>query len=128
MGGYNAMLDFFPTMSMKPNPHCDEYHCLKRQEQRAKELADQPEIDLETEEEEAVVHEDNEWGISLVDEDVGDVGAGGSQEIATGISTAYSYKAPAMEDVPDDDVKNEDEGESLETDGQNGEIINIPST
>merc|ERR1712126_452693 len=103
MGGYNAMLDFFPTMSMKPNPHCDEYHCLKRQEQRAKELADQPEIDLETEEEEAVVHEDNEWGISLVD-----------QEVATGISTAYSYKAPAMEDVPDDDVKNEDEGESLE--------------
>ena len=29
--GYNAMLDFFPTMSMKPNPHCDEYHCMKQQ-------------------------------------------------------------------------------------------------
>merc|ERR1712025_1547333 len=109
--GYNAMLDFFPTMSMKPNPNCDEYQCLKLQKARAEELAANPEIVLEIEEEEAVVHEDNEWGISLVDEDVGDVGAGGSQEVATGISTAYSYKAPVMEDVPD---TNEDEGESLE--------------
>ena len=41
-----------------------------------------------------MVHEDNDWGISLVDEDEGDVGAGGSQPVATGISTAYSYKEP----------------------------------
>ena len=110
--GYNAMLDFFPTMSMKPNPNCDEYQCLKLQKARAEELAANPEIVLEVEEEEAVVHEDNDWGISLVDEDVGDVGAGGSQEVAQGISTAYSYKAPdADEDVPDD---SEDTGESLE--------------
>merc|ERR1719228_1258602 len=110
--GYNAMLDFFPTMSMKPNPNCDEYQCLKMQKARAEELAANPEIVLEVEEEEAVVHEDNDWGISLVDEDVGDVGAGGSQEVAQGISTAYSYKAPDVdEDVPDD---SEDTGESLE--------------
>jgi len=110
--GYNAMLDFFPTMSMKPNPNCDEYQCLKLQKARAEELAANPEIVLEVEEEEAVVHEDNDWGISLVDEDVGDVGAGGSQEVAQGISTAYSYKAPdADEDVTDD---SEDTGESLE--------------
>jgi len=112
--GYNAMLDFFPTMSMKPNPNCDEYQCLKLQKARAEELAANPEIVLEIEEEEAVVHEDNEWGISLVDEDVGDVGAGGSQEVAQGISTAYSYKAPDdAEDVPDDPAS-EDTGESLE--------------
>merc|ERR1719228_509157 len=110
--GYNAMLDFFPTMSMKPNPNCDEYQCLKLQKARAEELAANPEIVLEVEEEEAVVHEDNDWGISLVDEDVGDVGAGGSQEVAQGISMAYSYKAPDVdEDVPDD---SEDTGESLE--------------
>merc|ERR1719445_2214180 len=36
--GYNAMDDFFPKYSMKPNPDCDEYHCKKRQEERAKEL------------------------------------------------------------------------------------------
>merc|ERR1712066_935390 len=110
--GYNAMLDFFPTMSMKPNPGCDEYYCVKRQKQKAKELEENPVIDLDIEEEEAVVHEDNDWGISLVDEDVGDVGAGGSQQLATGISTAYSYKEPApMEEV---DEVTEDTGESLE--------------
>jgi len=113
--GYNAMLDFFPTMSMKPNPSCDEYHCKKRQEARAKELAAQPQVEVEgVKEEEAVVHEDNEWGISLVAEDEGDVGAGGSQEVAAGITTAYSYKPAAgqeEEDVPD---QAEDEGESLE--------------
>merc|ERR1719471_2120668 len=43
--GYNAMLDFFPTMSMKPNPACDEYHCKKRQEIRAKELEAMPKIE-----------------------------------------------------------------------------------
>ena len=25
------MTDFFPRMSMKANPECDEYHCTKKQ-------------------------------------------------------------------------------------------------
>jgi len=29
--GYNAMVDFFPTMSLKPNPDCDDYFCRKQQ-------------------------------------------------------------------------------------------------
>jgi len=29
--GYNAMVDFFPTMSLKPNPDCDDYFCRQRQ-------------------------------------------------------------------------------------------------
>merc|ERR1719154_501010 len=58
--GYNAMLDFFPTMSMKPNPGCDEYHCRKRQEIRAREVADMPEEVVVEQEEEAVVHEEND--------------------------------------------------------------------
>ena len=60
-----------------------------------------------------MVHEDNDWGISLVDEDEGDVGAGGSQQVATGISTAYSYKEPgaAVEEAAE---VTEDTGESLE--------------
>ena len=75
--GCNAMLDFFPSMSMKPNSGCDEYHCVKRQKERAKRLEENPIIDLNVETEEAMVHEDNDWGISLVDEDEGDVGGGG---------------------------------------------------
>jgi len=110
--GYNAMLDFFPTMSMKPNPGCDEYHCRKRQEMRAKELADMPEEVVVEQEEEIIVHEDNDWGISLVNEDVGDADAGGSQEVVVGVSTAYSYREKVKEVVEED---NQDEGEeSLE--------------
>merc|ERR1719228_1106608 len=71
--GYNAMVDFFPTMSMKPNPNCDEYQCLKLQKARAEELASRPVDVIEEVEDEAVVHEENDWGISLVSEDVGDV-------------------------------------------------------
>merc|ERR1711997_140198 len=52
--GYNAMDDFFPSMSMKPNPGCDEYHCRKRQEDRAKELLDRPEEVIEVQEEEVI--------------------------------------------------------------------------
>jgi len=109
--GYNAMVDFFPTMSMKPNPGCDEYHCKKKQEQRAKELAEKPVEVIEEVEDEAVVHEENDWGISLVSEDVGDVGAGGSQEVAIGVSTAYSYK---QEKVKEESQVQEEEEESLE--------------
>ena len=29
--GYNALQDFFPTMTMKPNPQCDDSHCRKQQ-------------------------------------------------------------------------------------------------
>jgi len=111
--GYNAMLDFFPTMSMKPNPGCDEYHCKKRQEKRAQELKDNPEEVKEEQEEEAVVHEDNDWGISLVSEDVGDADAGGSQEVTSGISTAYSFKEKAAEPV-EEEINWGDEEESLE--------------
>ena len=42
--GYNAMLDFFPSMNMKPNVSCDEYHCRSRQEEYAKELAARPKV------------------------------------------------------------------------------------
>ena len=80
--------------------------------ERAKHLEENPVIDLDFEVEEAVVHEDNDWGISLVDEDEGDVGAGGSQQVATGISTAYSYKEPAP--VEEVEEATEDTGESLE--------------
>ena len=31
--GYNALLDFFPRMSLKPNPACEEGHCGERQKE-----------------------------------------------------------------------------------------------
>ena len=66
------MQDFFPTMTLKPNKDCDEYHCRKNQkkfmEEEAERLKNQPEV-VETEPENEVIHEENEWGISLVDDD-----------------------------------------------------------
>lgn len=59
--GYNAMEDFFPTMTLKPNPNCDDAHCKQRQ----KEYLATPKIQQKQTVviEEKPVHEDNLWGI-----------------------------------------------------------------
>ncbi|XP_027270150.1 ubiquitin-like modifier-activating enzyme 5 isoform X7 [Cricetulus griseus] len=66
--GYNAMQDFFPTMSMKPNPQCDDRNCRKQQEEYKKKAATRPTQEAAPKEEEEIIHEDNEWGIELVSE------------------------------------------------------------
>ncbi|XP_031564378.1 ubiquitin-like modifier-activating enzyme 5 [Actinia tenebrosa] len=67
--GYNAMQDFFPTMSMKPNPGCDDLNCLSRQKEYQEKLAAKPKQEKkDTSIEKEVIHEENEWGISLVNE------------------------------------------------------------
>merc|ERR1719495_518070 len=97
--GYNAMLDFFPTMSMKPNQQCDEYHCRKRQGMYQEYLASRPVEEVIEKVDDVVLHEDNDWGISLVDEDAGDVQGSqdvttGSTSLAEGISVAYNLPRP----------------------------------
>lgn len=65
--GYNALTDFFPTMNLKPNENCEDSNCRLRQ----KEYAAKPKLEMAVEAKEddnKPVHEDNEWGISLVDE------------------------------------------------------------
>ncbi|XP_053949595.1 ubiquitin-like modifier-activating enzyme 5 [Anastrepha ludens] len=64
--GYNAMNDFFPRMSLKPNPQCDDRHCQERQ----KEYQSCPKAVVEESvvEDDAPLHETNEWGIELVDD------------------------------------------------------------
>lgn len=110
--GYNAMLDFFPTLSMKPNETCEEYHCRKKQAEFQSELASRPVPEAtEAVEEVAVVHEDNDWGISLVSEDMGDLPALG-QQLVQGVSLAY---APQTKTTDQDVVQAEEaEEESLE--------------
>nr|CAB3267422.1 ubiquitin-like modifier-activating enzyme 5 [Phallusia mammillata] len=66
---YNALLDFFPTMEMKPNSDCDDEACKKCQvkwQEKVKLLAKEPS-------KKEVVQEvapslENEWGIELVSE------------------------------------------------------------
>merc|ERR1719228_1426057 len=103
--GYNAMQDFFPTMTLKPNKDCDEYHCRKNQkkfmEEEAERLKNQPEV-AETEVAiDEVLHEENEWGISLVDDD--DTPDQASNQVDTnlteGLSLAYERRVTMEADV-----------------------------
>lgn len=86
------MQDFFPTMAMKANPQCNDRHCREQQEEYKvgaghdftaslvmgcqvwkptvyiyvifplqKREAERPKVEVVQEEEE-VVHEENEWG------------------------------------------------------------------
>ena len=56
---------------MKPNPTCDDRHCCAQQKAYQIQKAAQPVIVEETNASEAAVtHEENDWGISLVDESV----------------------------------------------------------
>lgn len=82
--GYNALQDFFPSYGMKPNPSCDESFCVKRQKEFA--LAEKPVVVAQVEEE-AVLHESNEWEIRVIDETVAEEE---NLEIAQGISLSYA--------------------------------------
>ncbi|TGZ49510.1 ubiquitin-like modifier-activating enzyme 5 isoform X1 [Temnothorax longispinosus] len=90
--GYNAMEDFFPTMTLKPNPNCDDAHCKQRQ----KEYLALPKIQQKQTIviEEKPVHEDNEWGISLVDERSGHSDEKTQMSSTPGVRHAYTVSTP----------------------------------
>ncbi|KAG8381962.1 hypothetical protein BUALT_Bualt05G0027100 [Buddleja alternifolia] len=72
--GYNALKDFFPTMEMKPNPQCSNAACLERQKEYtlakpARDAAARAKMEAEPLLEPEFLHEDNEWNISVVDDD-----------------------------------------------------------
>ncbi|XP_028290481.1 ubiquitin-like modifier-activating enzyme 5 isoform X1 [Gouania willdenowi] len=97
--GYNAMQDFFPSMSMKPNPQCNDRHCRKQQDEYKKKEAERPKVEV-VEEEEEVVHEENDWGIELVSE-VTDTelqtASGPMPDLPEGITVAYTIPAQVQE-------------------------------
>jgi len=105
--GYNAMQDFFPSMTMKPNPHCDDRQCMKQQTAYQEHLASQPKEEVEEETNTEVVHEANDWGISLVDESADLTEDVTMPELSTGLQ--YAYTKPVQdtptngEDVADSD-------------------------
>nr|XP_006983668.2 ubiquitin-like modifier-activating enzyme 5 isoform X1 [Peromyscus maniculatus bairdii] len=113
--GYNAMQDFFPTMSMKPNPQCDDRNCRKQQEEYKKKAATLPPPEAAPTEDEEIVHEDNEWGIELVsevsEEELKD-SSGPIPVLPEGITVAYTV--PKKQEDSASEVMVEDSGESLE--------------
>ncbi|XP_077250351.1 NAD(P)-binding Rossmann-fold superfamily protein isoform X2 [Tasmannia lanceolata] len=72
--GYNALKDYFPTMEMKPNPQCSNSACLERQKEYiltkpARDAIAKAKMEAETlSQTECSVHTDNEWNISVVDD------------------------------------------------------------
>ncbi|KAL4566683.1 hypothetical protein LXL04_030804 [Taraxacum kok-saghyz] len=104
--GYNALKDFFPTMSMKPNPQCSNGPCLERQKEY---MLVKPERDAalkaKMEEElstiEIPIHDDNEWNISVVDDcEVNVVNAQSSDVLPEGLTRelpdADVYQQPTV--------------------------------
>ena len=74
--GYSSLQDFFPTMEIKPNPGCTNSLCVKRQEEWASKAEERAaaaavaaaEAAAECQDEEPL-HEENEWGIEVVNEE-----------------------------------------------------------
>ena len=65
--------------------------------------------------EEVVVHEDNDWGISLVDEDAGESSsAPAQQQLAEGITTAYELPSSSIAADEEDFTADVGEEQSLE--------------
>lgn len=87
--GYNALIDFFPKMDLRPNPQCDESWCRKRQE----EFQARPKVEVEEvrEDVKVIMHEDNDWGIELVSED-DNAPATSAPVASTGLK--FAFEAP----------------------------------
>eukprot|EP01125_Pyxidicula_operculata_P011625 TRINITY_DN3810_c0_g1_i1.p1 TRINITY_DN3810_c0_g1~~TRINITY_DN3810_c0_g1_i1.p1 ORF type:complete len:404 (+),score=89.71 TRINITY_DN3810_c0_g1_i1:129-1214(+) len=64
--GYNALQNYFPTYTLKPNLTCSNSNCVKAQAEYQIRKKNEPVV-VEEKKEEAVVHDDNVWGITLED-------------------------------------------------------------
>jgi len=63
--GYNALQNYFPTYTLKPNTTCANTHCVKAQADYQIKKANEPVYVVEPKKEVEVIHEDNSWGITL---------------------------------------------------------------
>lgn len=67
--GYDALNDFFPTYTLRPNPECDNRQCraaVARLASAQAKIEEPAEVSMAA----PVVHEDgNDWGIEVEDEE-----------------------------------------------------------
>uniref|UniRef100_A0A8D8HAF4 Ubiquitin-like modifier-activating enzyme 5 n=1 Tax=Culex pipiens TaxID=7175 RepID=A0A8D8HAF4_CULPI len=111
--GYNALIDFFPKMSLKPNPTCDDRFCVLRQQEFA--AKPKEEIIEEVQQEEFPVHAENLYGIELVSEtEVESAPAVPVATANTGLKLAYEapiqveHSSAATDVIKNDDVSLDD--------------------
>lgn len=112
--GYNALEDFFPTWSMKPNPECTDRFCVERQKEyrmKAESGSQLPEKQTETAETEPTI--ENLYGIEIVESNQEDEA---SLDVAKGLKFAYSRKDGNTEtkELPVENETVETTNESLE--------------
>lgn len=108
--GYNAMNDFFPKMTLRPNSQCDDRFCVQRQQ----EFAARPKVQVEqetTDDDARPLHDDNCYGIELVsDENVVEPETNNGASITDNSGLRYAYEAPPPQSsavlVGDDDTTN----------------------
>jgi len=115
--GYNAMQDFFPTMTMKPNPQCDNKPCRTQQAIYQEKLLSSPKEEVKPKEEEIkIVHDDNEWGISLVDESLDKQEDEQLQHLSEGLQYAYTKPKESTNETTEEPTKSNAESneQSLE--------------
>uniref|UniRef100_A0A0R3RV62 Ubiquitin-like modifier-activating enzyme 5 n=1 Tax=Elaeophora elaphi TaxID=1147741 RepID=A0A0R3RV62_9BILA len=95
--GYNALCDFFPRHQMLPNPSCEDRFCRQRQEEY-KQIETEREAEEDGKvEEEKITHEDNDWGIEVVDESSIDPTNEHCNGPGEGIQ--FAYEAPVKENM-----------------------------
>lgn len=107
--GYNALSDFFPQFNLKPNPTCDSSECVKQQKKWSESALSIQEKE-EVKEEEQIVHEED-WGISVVEEEGGTT----TEDLAVTDGLRLSYTMDKINnDVISDDLVTVDDATSLE--------------
>jgi len=110
--GYNAMQDFFPSYTMKPNIECENSWCQKRKkefEERKKENVDVEEKKEEMTEE-APLHPENEFGITLEEDSTYEEQ---DKNVAPGLYRLYDKEKPKIEkEEPTQEKKEKDDGEA----------------
>lgn len=109
--GYNAMNDFFPKMSLKPNKQCTDRYCKVRQQ----EFNDRPKVETvaEIKVDDAVVHSDNIYGIELASDEEDEiliaVTTTKTTQLATGLKLAYDAPDTRQELAPETSTATSDE-------------------
>lgn len=103
--GYNALEDFFPSWSMKPNPDCTDRFCVERQKDHQKLLrlkeSEPPKQTPETQATEPPI--ENEFGITIEESFEAKEP---SLQVSKGLRYAYADKVDEMDELssPVDDA------------------------
>merc|ERR1712137_590861 len=107
MGGYNALTEYFPTYTMKPNPGCDNKHCIKSAEEYKQYLIENPIVEEEKQTNQFETSPEDlalfaESGIELVeanDNEVSDNNNNNNKELEEkGIKFEYSNNKNIVDD------------------------------